>query len=130
MEITPIKKNNKRAIKISQKVFMWVIGLIMALIISRSIFIGSIGSSAGTHTGIIIAVEHNSNLTWSSNLVYFNTERTFSQPDIYCVNDENVKNQLAEAQKGKKEVTIYYANDFIMWKWQCNGGETIIYKAE
>jgi len=129
MEDTLVKKQNRRANKIG-KYFLWLIALFFAWVFLAAIFPGQIGSSDGVHTGTVIAVEHNSNIIWGSNIVYFNTTRTFSQVDQYCVNDENVKNQLIEAQKNKREVTIYYKNDYIMWKWQCNGGETIIYKAE
>lgn len=76
------------------------------------------------------AVEYNSNLIWGLNIVYFQTIRASSQEDKYCVNDENVKNQLIKLQKDKKEITIYYKNNFALWKWECNGGESIIYKAE
>ena len=93
-------------------------------------FPGRFGASIGSHTGVVTAVEYNSNLIWGANIVYFKTVRESSQEDRYCVNDENVKNQLIEAQKNKKEVTIYFKNNFIMWKWDCNGGESIIYKVE
>jgi hypothetical protein len=94
------------------------------------LFPGKIGASIGSHTGVVTAVEYNSNIIWGSNIVYFKTVRESSQEDRYCVNDENVKNMLIEAQKAKKEVTVHFKNDYIMWKWQCNGGETIIYKVD
>ena len=94
------------------------------------LFPGTLGAVIGSHTGVVTAVEYTSNIIWGANLVYFKTVRESSQEDVYCVNDENVKNQLFEAQKNKKEVTIYFKNDFIMWKWQCNGGGSIIYKVE
>ena len=94
------------------------------------LFPGKLGSSNGLHTGVVTAVEYNSNLIFGANIVYFKTVRESSQEDRYCVNNENVKNQLIEAQKEKREVTINFQNNFLMWKWQCNGGETIIYKVE
>lgn len=115
-------KNNK---------FIWVIwGIIILPFVWAILFPGRFGATAGGHTGVVTAVEYNSNIIWGANIVYFKTVRESSQEDRYCVNDENVKNQLIEAQINKREVTIYFKNDFIMWKWNCNGGETIIYKVE
>jgi len=71
-----------------------------------------------------------SNLIWGSNLVYFKTSITSGQEDRYCVNDEAVKQQLVEFSRNHEEVTVYYSNDVIMWKWDCNGGDSIIYKVE
>lgn len=109
----------------------WLIwGTIVFLFILPFVFPGKIGASIGSHTGVVTAVEYNPNIIWGSNIVYFKTVRESSQEDKYCVSDEVVKNQLIEAQKNKKEITIYFKNNFFMWKWECNGGETIIYKIE
>ena len=89
-----------------------------------------IGASRGSHTGVVTAVEYNSNIVWGANVVYFKTTRESSQEDRYCVNDKAVREQLVDASKNKKEVTLHYQNDYFMWKWQCNGGETIIYRIE
>ena len=86
------------------------------------------GATEGQHTGIVTAVEYNSNLIWGSNLVYF---KSFgSGEDVYCVNDELVEQQLIYYSKTHQEITIHYHNNRIMWKWVCNGGETIIYKID
>ncbi len=94
------------------------------------LFPGTIGASQGSHTGVVTAVERNSNLIWGSTIVYVKTLRDSSQEDRYCVNDQNLENQLVNLQKEKKEVTIYFKNEYFMWKWDCNGGESIIYKVE
>lgn len=114
-----------------EKIITWVVlGILILMIVPNFLFPGQIGASRGTHTGVVTAVEYNSNIIWDANIVYFKTVRESSQEDKYCVNDENVKNQLIEAGKNKKEITIYFKNNYIMWKWQCNGGESIIYKIE
>lgn len=119
------KKNKKKS------KFVVVFWTILIIFFAYSLlFPGKAGASNGSHSGVVTAVEYNSNVIWGSNIVYFKTVRESSQEDRYCVNDETVKNQLVEAQKGKKDVTIYFKNNFIMWKWQCNGGESIIYKVE
>ena len=113
------------------KKIIWITwGIIILFFVWSFLFPGRLGSSIGIHTGVVTAVEYNSNILWGANIVYFKTTRESSQEDRYCVNDNNVKNQLIEASKNKKEVTAYFKNDFIMWKWDCNGGETIIYKVE
>ncbi len=94
------------------------------------LFPGRFGATSGTHTGVVTAVEYNSNLIWDANLVYFKTVRESSQEDVYCVNDEKLKTKLIEYQKNKSEVTIYFENDFIMWKSDCNGGLSVIKAVE
>ena len=93
-------------------------------------FLNGIGSTSGMHTGVVTAVEYNSNIIWDANLVYFKTNTESSQEDVYCVNDPNVKSQLQQDANSKKIVTIYYKNNFLFWKWDCNGGSTIIYNVK
>ena len=124
------KKQNKLTEKIVSVIVILFLFSFFSLLAYSLFFPGTFGASIGSHTGVVTAVEYNSNIIWDANIVYFKTVRESSQEDRYCVNDEDVKNQLIESQKNKKEVTIYFKNDFIMWKWQCNGGETIIYKVE
>lgn len=100
--------------------------LIGALFIA-GFFIQSYGASNGQHTGFVTSVEYNSNIIFGANIVYFKTNTMSSQEDRYCVNDLNLKAKLEQYAKDNTEVTIKYKNDFFMWKWDCNGGETIIY---
>lgn len=95
-----------------------------------SIWVNDIGASDGQHTGYITAVEHNSNLIWAADLVYFKTDGQSSQEDVYCVNDPLLKGQLEALAKVNAHVTIKYHNDFWMWRSECNGGETIIVGVE
>ena len=116
---------------LKNKRITWIVwSLLILFFLWVFLFPGTIGASVGVHTGVVTAVEYNSNIIWGANIVYFKTVRESSQEDRYCVNDQTVKEQLIEAQKQKKEVTIYFKNNYVMWKWQCNGGETIIYKVE
>ncbi|MEK6892594.1 MAG: hypothetical protein AABX07_00140 [Nanoarchaeota archaeon] len=108
----------------------WIFWLIAILAIAFFLFFGVIGASEGNQRGIITAVEYNSNIIWGANLAYIKTSQTTSQEETYCVNDNSIKNQLTEFSKLGETVTIYYKNNFILWKWQCNGGQSIIYKVE
>lgn len=119
--------------KEKEKKIMLIIWILIGLfILIPLLFPGSffMGATQGEHTGIVTAVEYNSNLIWGSNLVYFKTSTTSGQEDRYCVSDGSVKQQLIDFSKNHQEVTVYYHNNFIMWKWDCNGGESIIYNVE
>ena len=107
------------------------IGIIFAFLFALFyFFLNGIGSTLGQHTGVVTAVEYNSNIIWGANLVYFKTNTESSQEDVYCVNDPNVKSQLQQYANNKQVVTIYYKNNFLFWKWECNGGSTIIYNVK
>lgn len=101
-----------------------VIGVIAFIVLA--VFINHIGASKGEHTGTVTAVEHNSNLVWPSTIVYFKTDIQSTQEDKYCVNDPQVEGFLRDYAKSGKRITIYYSNPFLVWKSQCNGGESII----
>lgn len=127
-----VKKRKKRDKKI-----LLIIYIICGLFVFGPIFYSILfpgkfymGATEGEHTGIVTAVEYNSHLIWGSNLVYFKTSITTGQEDRYCVNDVSVKQLLIDYSKKHEEVTVYYHNDKIMWKWDCNGGDSIIYKVE
>jgi hypothetical protein len=104
------------------------IGFIFAVAITE-ILLQGIGSSNGEHTGYATAVEHNSNIVWASNIVYFKTDAMSSQEDRYCVNNQELKRQLEEYSRNKTHITVYFSNNYLMWKWNCNGGASIIYNA-
>jgi hypothetical protein len=103
---------------------------LLGLFAFNFLFPGYIGSSNGQETGTIVAVEYNSNLVWSANLVYVKTSARSSQEDVYCVNDESIKQKVKSFSQTHEPVTVYYKNNYIMWKWQCNGGSSIIYNVE
>ena len=109
----------------------WIVGVVLFLIVALlACFINGVGGSVGQHTGIITAVEHNNNLVWDANLVYFKSSDQSTQEDVYCVNDPDVMTQLKTASVNKTIVTIYFQNDFLFWVWDCNGGISIIEKVE
>lgn len=121
---------NKRGNIIDVIAFMivcFIIGTLLFGILGLFIM-GHIGASSGEHTGYVSSVEHNTNVIWPADLVYFKTSPQSTQEDVYCVNDINVKDQLAEASEQGKKITIHYANPFFTWKWICNGGQSVIYK--
>lgn len=108
-------------------------GLLVVLFIIfgfLTFFSVNIGASTGQHTGVITAVEHNNNIIFDANLVYFKSSEESTQEDIYCVNDYDVLTQLREFSKTKEIVTIYFQNDFFFWRWDCNGGISIINNVE
>lgn len=106
---------------------LWVVGIILVILY---FCINSFGGSIGQHTGIITAVEHNNNLIFDANLVYFKTSDQSTQEDIYCVNDGAIAEKLEGYAKSKQQVTIHFKNNFLFWRWDCNGGISIIENVE
>jgi hypothetical protein len=95
------------------------------LIISTTL--NGLGASHGTHTGFITAIEHNDNLIWDADIVYFKTDTESTQEDEYCVDMQtSLRSELEKLSKTKTLVTIEYKHPFWFWKSQCNGGESII----
>lgn len=102
--------------------------MILAFLIFGLGPIQSIGASKGIHTGYVIAVEYDSNVIWPSNLVYFSTNPIVrTNEEKYCVNDETVKTKLEEASMTQKKISVFFKNDYYLWKKECNGGMSIIY---
>lgn len=69
--------------------------------------ISSVGQ--GEHTGYVTAVEQEGYF-YKNLRVYVKTSLESSQEDVYCVNGNqtNIKNELQQAQKDKRIVTIKY----------------------
>lgn len=113
--------------------FEMIKGLIIAAIICFVVvgFLGlrGLGSYDGEHTGIITAIEHRSNIVWASDIVYFKTSEMSTQEDVYCVQPQLIE-KAKEFSRSKEIVTLHFHNDFFMWAWQCNGGDTIIDRIE
>lgn len=115
--------------------YAWIIWIIFGVFILFILYIlffpGKIGVIDGSRTGIVTSVDYKSDITWSSDdIIQFKSDIEPSQEDKYCINSLNVKNALIELSKNKKRIRIYYKNDFILWKWQCNGGYSIIWQVE
>jgi len=101
--------------------------------------IASVGGTDGHHSGYVTAVEKADN--WVSafftfvngvdaTIVYVKSNPAATQEDKYCVNDPEVKAKLEQAAVDGTRVTVHYHNDFLMMKWECNGGSTIIVGVE
>ena len=130
-----MKNNGKKLAKKSlwKSGSFWVLLIILgvpAFFVLLVLFPAYFGASEGVHRGVVTAVEYNSNVFWPATLVYFKTSIESTQEDRYCANDETVKEQLWEFSRNRKEAVIYYKNAFVMWKSQCNKGESIIYRVE
>jgi len=101
-----------------------IVGILFILQITT---MTNFGASKGTHTGYITAIEYNSNIIFPATLVYFKSNPENTQEDIYCIEDNpKLKAMLEEISKNREMTTIAFQNNFIMWRWQCNGGQSII----
>ena len=113
----------------SEDIFM--IGFFLCLFIISiiclvgGIFLNGVGGSAGEHTGIITAVEHNINLLWDADIIYFKSSDESTQEDIYCI-DKGIIKLAKQKSKNKEIVTIRFENNFWFWRADCNGGISII----
>lgn len=90
------------------------------------IFIQDIGSNNGQHTGIVTAVEYTSNIFYPATIVYFKTNTESSQEDRYCVKLANLKVLLEQYARTRELITISFQNDYVLWREDCSGGESII----
>ena len=101
--------------------------LVLAIIpFVSSFFIVSIGASSGTQTGIVTALEYNHGLFFSSRLAYVKTDARSSQEDVYCINDPDLFMSLKSYQQNQTRITFEYRNSYVLWRWECDGGESII----
>ena len=84
------------------------------------------GGASGEHVGYVTAVEDLQNVTWNATIVYFKTNTESTQEDKYCVQDAKVRDALQAYAAQRVPVVFRYANGFFMWRWECNGGDSII----
>lgn len=105
--------------------FSWLPPLLLGFLL-----VGDCGGSKGHHTCYITSVEDAVNVTWDSTLVYTKTDPQASNEDKFCVVDGKVREQLDLAAKKRTRVTIHYENDLVLWRWECNGGTSIIVGVE
>jgi len=63
----------------------------------------------GEHSGYVTAIESRG-LIWRNWNVYFKTDNSSSQEDVYCVSRDSTElvSKLKEANKQRKQVTINY----------------------
>lgn len=79
----------------------------------------------GSHVGVITAIEKNG-LMWQAYDVYVKTDKSSSQEDTYCVEDEDVIDALKEANKDGKRVEVIYHSELVVAPWRCHSSDTII----
>ena len=103
-----------------------ILGIVALGLMFSAIFVPVINGSEGEHTGIVTAVEENDNLVWDANLVYFKTDAESTQEDVYCVNDDYLKEKLELLSKSREVTTIEFQHDKFLWSSECNGGISII----
>lgn len=106
-----------------------VVGLLVMMPVLAGIawiFINDIGGANGSCACYVIAVEDRDNLTWDSTVVHVKTDPLASNEDKYCVTDPVVRMDLERAARDRRRVLLRYQNDLIVWRWKCNGGDSII----
>jgi len=84
----------------------------------------------GSMKAHIIDVEDVDFVTWDNTMALVKSSPEASTSWNFCVGDEAVKKDLLRAMNERIPVTIYYYNDFIMWRWECNGGVSIITRVD
>lgn len=100
---------------------------------------GCAQTSSGSHNGYITAVEK-SGLIWKTGTAYIKTDLSSTQEDFYCVEDENVYNDLVKYKDEGVKVKIHFTDELIIAPWRCGntvadgdkitGEQGIIYKVE
>jgi hypothetical protein len=116
--------------------YIWAIMGILFTVISiggivlYGVIVNSIGKADAKHTGYVTAVGYESGIFYGSDVAYFKTDAQSSQEDIYCIQDSYLKTELEELSKQKKQVTIHYKNDYIVWNSDCYRGISIIVGVE
>lgn len=115
------------------------IKLLTLLSFSILVLTGCVNISSGSHNGYITAVEK-SGLIWKTGTVYIKTELSSTQEDFYCVEDENVYNDLVKYKDLGVKVKIHFTDELIIAPWRCGntvtdgdkiiGEQGIVYKVE
>jgi hypothetical protein len=106
-----------------------LLGLVL-LIAGPWTCIGHCGGADGRHSVYVIAVEDQRTMTWDSTVVYVKTDPQASNEDKYCVTDPQVRRELDDAATDRRRVVIRYRSSLLMWRWECNGGDSIIIAVE
>lgn len=92
--------------------------------------IGEVGGADGRHVCYVTAVEDRVNVTWNSTVVYVKSNPESTQEDKYCVTDAALRTKLDDAAARRVPVVIHYRNGLILWRWECNGGDSVIVGVE
>jgi hypothetical protein len=111
--------------------FVFVSVVLVLFAVPGSITCRGCGVGAdGAHSVYVTSVEDRDFLTWDSTLVHCKSSTESTQEEAYCVDDPGVRAKLEAACRARRPVVIRFHNDFIFWRWQCNGGESIIVGVE
>ena len=91
------------------------------------VLIDSIGGQDGQYRGYVVAVDDLTNLTWDSTVAFVKTSAQASKFDtVLCVTDPALRTVLFQAIATATPVLITFRNDLFLWRWECNGGESIV----
>lgn len=71
--------------------------------------------------GYITAIETNG-LIFKADFVYLKSELESSQEEVWCVEDNELFNQLKEIRDKKERVKVYYHDELIYWPSRCHNG--------
>jgi hypothetical protein len=97
--------------------------LVLSLLILPLILTGCWKTTVdGEHTGYITAVEKNGAI-WKTGRAYIKTDKSSSQEDAYCVENQEVFNQLKEKAVNQEKITVVFHSEMIIAPWRC--GEEI-----
>ncbi len=110
-------------------IFALILGWLPLLLVGL-VFVSDCGGANGHHTGYVTAVEVQENVTWDSDVAYFKSSTESTQEDTYCVRDPELRQRLEWYSRTRRLVTIHYQNNLVLWRWQCNGGTSIIIGVE
>jgi hypothetical protein len=80
----------------------------------------------GEAVGYVTSVDQQYNATWDSMVVGLKTDIEATTETRWCTDDETDIRELKFAAHHHIRVVIRYSNSFPLWRWQCNGGISII----
>jgi hypothetical protein len=121
-------RNSKQKGSVGEVFIILVILAILGLATVGSFVYIPYQTGRGEHTGLVTAVEK-SGLFFKTGRAYVKTDGQSSQEDIYCVTDEAVYQQLLEASREKKQVTVSHISVFSTGL-KCEGEPAIVISAQ
>jgi len=88
-------------------VVLGIIGIVLFLVLAPFVHLSSLGS--GNHSGYVTAVDQRGYI-FRNYTVYFKTDNSSSQEDVYCVreNETAKADALRVASKNRQRVTLNY----------------------
>lgn len=83
---------------------------ILLLVLATTLLSACTVGKNGSHTGYVTAVEQRG-LIWKNYRVYVKTDRSSSQEDVYCIQEDNddLADKLKEFEKNKQQITVKYS---------------------